>query len=274
MLANRALIGGLLALAAAIVLRGIDSDGDGGLGLTVFLVVTAAALWTVGALLFALIHEQSGATEDGRSMLTELRGGIALVCAIHGFRRYLFVRALLLAVELAMPIFVLQANALGATGTGDLPVYVFAVSLAAVISSPFWGRFSDTASECVMALSGLIGGIAAVGMIALPRLFPDTASAWTLAVFFALLGIAESGIRLGRKTYLVDGAPVDERPLYTAFSNTAIGTLAFAGVGLGLLADFVAPDAALAAITVLGIAGALAARSLPPAEQMSDHGTT
>lgn len=274
MLANRALIGGLLALGAAIVLRSLDTSGDGGLAVTVTLVISAGILWAIGAFLFALMQENPGATDGGRSMLAELRGGIALVREVSGFRHYLAVRALLLAVELAMPLFVLQANALGATGVSDLPIYVFAVSLAAVISSPFWGRFSDTAAERVMALSGAIGGVAALGVIALPWLAPDAVSAMTLAIFFVLLGVAESGIRLGRKTYLVDGAPSDERPLYTAFSNTVIGILAFAGFGLGVLADLVTPDSALAIVFVLGLAGALAALALPPAERMSDQGTT
>lgn len=274
MLANRAMIGGLLALGAAVALRSMEDGGDGGLQLTVMLVVGAAALWALGALLFALIRENAGATEGGRSMLAELRGGIGLVRDEPGFRQYLLVRALLLAIELAMPLFVLRANALGATGTMDLPVYVFAVSLAAVISSPFWGRFSDSAPERVMALSGLFGAAAAVGMVALPWLLPDAVSAWTLAPFFVLLGIAESGIRLGRKTYLVDGAPADERPLYTAFSNTAIGVLAFAGFGFGLLADLVSANAALWVIAALGLAGTAAAWAMPPAERMTRQGTT
>ena len=279
MLANRALVGGVLALAAAALLRGSgDGDGirggDGGLALTAGLVLAAAALWAVGAALFALMREAPGSTEGGRSMLTELRSGLVIARTVSGFRHYLLVRALLLAIELAMPLFVLQANASGAAAAADLPIYMFAVSLAAVVSSPFWGRLSDRASESVMALSGLIAAAAGIGMVALPLLAPGHVSSFTLAGFFVMLGIAEAGIRLGRKTYLVDGAPQDERALYAAFSNTVIGILAFAGFAFGVIADAVAPAAAIAAMILLALAGAWTAWRLPPAETMAGQRTT
>ncbi len=216
------------------------------------------------------MREEAGATGGGRTILAELRGGLVLARDVRGFRQYLVVRALLLAVELAMPVFVLQANAHGAAAAGDLPVYVFAVALSAVIASPFWGRFADRASETVMALSGALGAIAGIGMIAVPALLPDLTSSYVMAIFFVLLGIAEAGIRLGRKTYLVDGAPAEERALYTAFSNTVIGVLAFAGFAFGILADVVAPAAAIAVVVALALAGTLAARALPPAERMTE----
>lgn len=275
MLANRALVGGLLALAAATLLKNADSHADDGLRLTIMLILVAAALWAIGALFFAVIHEAPGATQGGRSMISELRGGFELARTVNWFRQYLLVRALLLAVELAMPLFVLQSGQLGAASAGDLPVYVFAVALSAVISSPFWGRFADSAAERVMALSGLIGAAAGIGILALPWLAPAATTSWTLAIFFVLLGIAESGIRLGgRKTYLVDRAPAAERALYTAFSNTAIGILAIAGFALVVIADAVSPGLAISVIIALALAGALAARALPPADRLIGQGTT
>lgn len=270
MLANRALTGGILALTAGLALRLVGDIQGQSVELVLLLVLTAAALWALAALLFAMMHEEAGATEGGRSILTELRGGFALARAAGGFRRYLVARALLLAVELAMPVFVLQANAHGATATADLPVYVLAVAASAIVSSPFWGHFADRTSETVLALSGIVGAIAGAGMIAVPLLSPVLTSAWSLAPFFALLGIAEAGVRLGRKTYLVDGAPTTERPLYTAFSNTVIGVLAFSGFAFGIMADLLSPAAAIATIAVLAIGGTIAAAALPPAERMAE----
>lgn len=44
-----------------------------------------------------------------------------------------------------------------------------------------------------------------------------------IARIFLLIGFAQAGLWLGRKTYLVDGAPEDDRPLCVAVSNTLIG---------------------------------------------------
>jgi VIT1/CCC1 family predicted Fe2+/Mn2+ transporter len=80
--------------------------------------------------------------------------------------------------------------------------------------------------------------------------------------------VAEAGLRLGRKTYLVDAAPAEARPLYTAFANTATGLLALSGGLLGLLADLTAPAAAVGAVTVLAAAGAWLCWRLPEARDL------
>jgi MFS family permease len=94
-------------------------------------------------------------------------------------------------------------------------------------------------------------------------------TAWVYALAFLLAGMAEGGLRLGRKTYLTDGAPPDERPLYTAFANTAVGVLALGGGLLGLLADLATPAAAIVAVSLLAAAGAYLSWRLPEARDMA-----
>ena len=53
------------------------------------------------------------------------------------------------------------------------------------------------------------------------------------------------GARLSRKTYLVDFAPKDERPLYVSLSNTLIGIATLIAAGLGSLSAFLGPDGML-----------------------------
>jgi len=267
MLSHRALVGGGLTLIAAGVFRVLSADAVD-VQLTVALLLIAALLWALGAAAFAAMEEQDGATSGGRSMLHEVAAGLKLVREVPGYRGFLWARGLLLGVELAAPFFALHASGLYGNGAAQLGSYVFALGLANVVASPLWGRWSDATAHRVMAVAGLIA--VAAGLLALALTWvPAAIGIWAYAGVFLLVGVAEAGLRLGRKTYLLDGAPADERPLYVAFANTAMGLLALAGVALGVLADVTVPATAIGAVIVLAALGALASWRLPPARDMT-----
>ncbi len=267
LLANRATIGGCLTLAAAAALHfGLEEQAR--LSLTLALVLAAAGLWALGALAFAAIDETPGATSGGRSMLGELRAGLGLFRDVRGFRRFVMTRGLLLAVELAMPFYALHASRLLGDSAASLAILIFAVGLANIVSSPFWGALSDASSKSVMAISGAIGAAAGLGAVSIAFAPAAFQNAWLYAVLFFALGVAEAGARLGRKTYLADAAPDDERPLYVAFSNTVVGLLALIGGFLGLLVDLTAPLVAIVVLALISALAVLAAARLPEADGM------
>ncbi len=269
LLSNRALIGGSLALAAAAALQ-FGPVGQAKLDLLLLLVFAAAVLWALGALAFAGIEEEPGETEGGRSMLRELRSGMQKARELRGYRKFLVARALLLGVEIAMPFYALHASQLFDRSAEIVPLFILAVAAASVVSSPFWGALSDWSSRRVMAASGAIGVISGLTALAIDVLPPDQPRLWLYAVVFAALGIAESGLRLGRKTYLTDGAPGDERPLFVAFANTSVGLLALAGVFIGILVDATSPVMGVAFTSLMAALGVAAALSLPPASRMAE----
>ena len=264
LLSNRAAIGGALTLLAAAYLRYGLGSGE---TLTPYLTLigVAALLWALAALLFALTEEVPGASEGGRSMLSEVRQATGYLREFAPFRLFLAVRGLLLSVELAMPFFALYAQEIYGEGAAALALFVFAVGAANVVSSPFWGLFADAEARKVLAVSGLIGAAAAGLGLAIGALLPD-ATAFAFIPVFLLLGLAEAGVRLGRKTYLVDASPADERPLLVAFSNTAIGALALAFGALGLVMDAAGAEAMLVLLGILALAGAVLARLLPTSD--------
>lgn len=267
MLSNRALIGGLLTMAAGLALQFWLGPGDR-IGPYVLLLVAAAILWVVAAVAFGLITEHPGATGGGRNAWTELASGWARVRAVPGYRRFLLTRGLLLSVELAMPLYALHAQSLFGGAVAALGVFLLTTGLGNVISSPLWGRLSDRSSRVVMQRSGVLAGAIAAYAIVV-GLLPDTVrSPYLYAGVFVLLGIAEQGVRLGRKTYLVDAAPSQERALYVAFANTATGLLALAGGLLGLLATVAGATGAVVALGLLGLAAAAAAARMPEADAM------
>ncbi len=272
MLSNRAMIGGVLTMIAGGLLQywlGADAPASA----YVVPVLVAAGLWALAAVLFAAITERAGATQGGRRLADELRAGVGLVAKVPGYRRFLGVRALLLSVELAMPFYALYAQDLFTNGVAALGLFVITVGLGNVLSSPVWGSFSDRSSRSVMIASGWLAMAIALMALAVGALPEAVRSPWLYAVVFVLLGIAEQGVRLGRKTYLVDAAPSDERPLYVAFSNTSVGLLALAGGLLGVLAQAAGVAWVIAVLGAMGVLAAFAALAMPEAEHMLASGT-
>jgi hypothetical protein len=78
---------------------------------------------------------------------------------------------------------------------------------------------------------------------------------------------AGAGVRVGRKTYLVDGAPAEERPLYVALSNSLVGVITLASGGFGLVAEGFGVPALLLIFTLLIGLGIIVAWRMPEAER-------
>ena len=266
LLARRAFYGGILTLAAGLLLNQYR-DGQDDLRAVLYLLLTAAVLWGLAALFFALIREFPGAVAGGRNAIDEVRAGFSLVRREPGFARFLRARGLLLSIELATPFYVLHAGQvldLSATQIGTL---IIAIGLAQIISSPFWGKMADRTSRHVMALSAIIGALSAIMALAMV-LVPDGLRPAGYALVFLLIGLAEAGVRLGRKTYLVDATPHTERATYTAFSNSLIGVVAlFSGI-TGLIAHQFGAAIMLVVVLLLMLAAYWACRQMPEADQM------
>lgn len=113
--------------------------------------------------------------------------------------------------------------------------------------------------------------VAAIGMtLLLPALPGAPLQLAGFVLTFILLGLAEAGARLGRKTYLVDALPADEHPTYTAFSNTLVGCVALASAGLGAIAQIFGAAALLLLLALLALGTGLICVKLPEAEAMLD----
>ena len=85
---------------------------------------------------------------------------------------------------------------------------------------------------------------------------------WTVVGAYFVLSIAHAGVRIGRKTYLVDMAGGNKRTDYVAVSNTAIGIALLAVGGLSGAASLVSLETALALLGIMGIAGVWSAYAL------------
>ncbi|MDZ7749705.1 MAG: MFS transporter [Halofilum sp. (in: g-proteobacteria)] len=212
LLGQRATLGGGLTVIAGALLYTTRDTGESA-AMYAALVGAAALLWVLGAMLFAQIEELPGATEGGRNALDQARQGVARWHAVPAFRRYLVARALLLTVELAAPFYALYARDLFGGALAVLGIYVLAVGVGDVVASPLWGRLADSSGRRRMILAGVLAAALAVMALLLGEPGTGAASPWIFGLVFAGLVVAESGVRFGRKTWLVDAVEADERPL-------------------------------------------------------------
>jgi len=267
LLGNRSSIGGALTIASGIIIeRWINGSAD----ITIYLVLllAAAVLWAAASLTFAQIDEVPGATGGGRNALQEAKSGRALAKKKSWFRGYLATRAILVFVEISAPYFVLHAQKTVSGAIDALGVMVVATGLAKLGGSPFWGRFSDGSSRLVMGLAALMAVASALAALAFGTLPQSWQSPYLYGVIFLLLGFAEAGVRVGRKTYLVDATIEKTRATHVAFSNTLIGGFTLLAGTIGFLADLFSIRVLLFALIVVYLAGALLAWRLPEARDV------
>ena len=151
--------------------------------------------------LYAGIREQPGATEGGGNAGREALASLSILVSDAPFRRFVITRALLVAA-----------------------------GIASTVSSGFWGRMADRSSRDVLRLAATVAGLLSLVVAGWAMAgSPGLPSGVVVVGAFFIIGIAHAGIRIGRKTYLVDMANAQTRATYVAVSNTAIGVVLLAG---------------------------------------------
>ena len=144
-----------------------------------------------------------------------------------------------------------------------LGVFLLASSLASSISASVWGWMADSSSRQVMIRGAIIAsGICLVVGFSALVLGEQVGGTWFYPLAFFILSIAHAGVRLGRKTYLVDMAGGNKRTDYTAVSNSVIGLLLLATGGLTALVSLVSDVAVILVLGFMGLAGTVSALRL------------
>lgn len=253
----------LAGVAAITVGLGIRLLGGEDTGPLVALLVAAALAWVVALAVYAGIRESAEevvptAEDDpgwaGRS--------VNLLRTDAPFRRFVLVRALLLVSALSPP-FVVALAAEHSGGLGGLGAFVIASGVAGLVGGRIFGRWADRSSRQMM-IWGAAGASAVVlgflALLAVPGL-----RGWTLLypAVYLLLALTHTGVRVARKTYVVDMAQGDRRTEYVAVANTAMGVLLLVAGAVSSALALLGAEAALVFLALLGAAGVVTARTLP-----------
>ncbi|MEX1366010.1 MAG: MFS transporter [Nannocystaceae bacterium] len=222
------LLGALGSVAAMVGMR-----GDGRTGLYAAVVVAGALAFALAGVAYASVDEPA---TDPEQTDDRPRARLSLLWEDPALRRFVLARALLLGSALGGPLFVLFGQQ-ASDRLSSLAAFVLASGAATALSSNAWGRLSDRSGDRAMAWGGVIACGAGSVAIAL-RLLVDLGTAatvvWPLLYFAFTVGY--SGVRVGRKTYVVDMAGGDRRTAYVATSNTAIALvlLGFGAIGAAI----------------------------------------
>ena len=201
------------------------------------LIAAGGLCWIGGGFIFAGVEEVPGATEGGIGLMDSLNEMKGILLEDREFRHFLTARILLLSSALAAPIYVSIAHDATGGSLASLGLLMAATGVAGAISSSIWGTLADRSSRMAMALGSAIAGVLAA-VIAILWVFVHGALEHPLVLVAALfvLSIAHAGIRIGRKTQLVDMATSETRAQYTALANTLMGIALLAyGAVLGAI---------------------------------------
>jgi predicted MFS family arabinose efflux permease len=240
--------------------------GEQDLMLFVVLLMMAGALWILAAFIFSRLEEYSGATEGGGNAITEALRQFHLIREDRNLRQFLIVRTLLLSTALVAPFYVNIASAHSGGALTQFGTMLIATGAAGFLSAPVWGRLADRSSRQVMAAAALlaaISGVMTAGLAHTPHLpYPAIAFAST----YFLLNIAHAGVRVGRKTHLIDIATAENRASYVAVSNTFIGVMLIAGGAFGGIASLAGPVAVIVLLSTISLFAAGAAWRLAEAQ--------
>jgi hypothetical protein len=253
--------GGIAIGAGALLLAGGRIEQSP--ALYGWLTAGAGLLWLGGAVMFSQVIEEPGATSGGGNAGQVAIQQLNLLRIDRDFRNFVLTRALMLSTALTAPYYVLlareQSGALKSLG-----LFVVAAGLAGLISGPIWGKLSDVSSRLVLVWAGIAASLTGLVTFALVQFGGTFGSLWWLIplLYFALC-VAHNGVRLGRKTYLVDMAGGTKRTDYVAISNTAIGVILLAAGLAGAAAGSVPAQVLILVFSVLSVLGSLLGLRLP-----------
>lgn len=255
-------VAGILTILTGAALAWLVPE-DPSAELTAGIILGGAALWILAAGVFTTVQEEPGATEGGKDALREAMERLDLLRTDKPFRRFVTVRALLISTGLAAPYYVTLAREHGAGRGSSLSLFILASGLASALSSFFWGRYSDRSSRLVLIAAA--GAASALGLLVfiLNALGAVAAFGWIAPLGFFLLSMAHGGVRIGRKTYILDMASGNRRTDYVAVSNTVIGVALLLSSALGFLAPLVGPGGMLLLLSLMGFAGVWGGKHLP-----------
>ena len=252
---RRGRVGGYAASAAGVIASGVglylalSPEAARPDWLLLALLAAAGASWIAGALIFLIVNEHDGATDGGRGIKDIARDQIKLILGDAELQRFILSRGLMTATALSGPLYVALAQRSGGQALDNLGWLLLASGLAGALSGSFWGMLADRSSRATMAIGALISGLLGFAVLAL-----------------GVLNIGHSGVRIGRKTQIVDIAGGDAKAEYVAVSNTVIGLLLVVnGAGVGAVSAF-SLEAGLLLLAVMALSGAAVSMRLENAQ--------
>jgi len=242
----RLFLGGLLAFGGSLLVGYILDEGRGLVFPDNYAILFLLSFFTLCAGLgsFALVMEPlEPVNEEKVPLARQFRRALNLPHRDSNYRRFLTMRLLLMAAEVATPFYIVYAKRALSVPVSMVGVYLMATTLASFACNLLWGRISDRrGNKLLLALSNSLGlfiPLVALSIVPLANLWPGLMelTPGLFALVFVLSGASKSGVMIGSMNFLLEIVPADSRPLYVGFTNTIMGiALLVTSVG-GLIVD-------------------------------------
>lgn len=268
-------VAGLVAITLGVAIRVIGGE-ELAAGQLAWLLAGGAALWVLVAVVYAGIREpaddsrQSSADSGAEHWFGQM---VRLLRDDRPFRSFVLVRSLLLVSALSPPFIVSLSIESGSNTLAGLGGFVIASGLAALLGGRLFGRLADRSSKRLMSIGAGIASAVIVLTVVVAALPGFTGEGWLGTLVFIgsyfLLTMMHTGVRVGRKTYIVDMAEGDKRTTYVAVSNTAMGVILLVVGGISSLLAAAHIFWALLFLAALGLVGIFAGARLPEVSRRS-----
>jgi len=261
-------VSGVLVLAAGLFML-YQSQKDATINFYTNIIFFASVTWLVAAFIYSRIKEFPSPVENNSSDKDNILSSFSLLKTDKHFRDFIIARTLLLCTALSAPFYVILAQEYVGKEAYLLGLFIIAKGVASIVSSPVWGKYADKSSKNIMAVAVLIASVLGILIFFIVSYFDALRSAkWIYPVVLFILGIAHQGVRLGRKTYVIDMATGNERTSYVSVSNTVIGIILLLVGGLSALVSLLSVEGVILLLSILGLAGAYKSYKLPNVEQL------
>ena len=259
-------ISGVLVLLAGLYLI-YKSKSNAGIEFYSYILFFASSMWLITALFYYYLKEKPSTNVIDRKPLSSAFNKFKIVSNDLLFRKFIIARSLLLCSALTAPFYVLLAQKNIGDSSFLLGVFIIANGVASIISAPFWGKMADISSKNVMSFASIIAALLGLFIVFIITFFPEYSKLyWLYPISFFILGIAHEGVRLGRKTYIVDMAEGNKRTDYVSVSNTIIGFILLITGGISALASIFSIEAVLLVLSMFGFAGSYVSYTLKNVE--------
>jgi MFS family permease len=256
LLATRFFGGGVLALGVVAIAERLTSMLAFPLSYAA-IIAMASVLMYLSSVVFAAMGEPetSSVTPQKPTFFQYLKDGVVVFQTDFKFRKFVYAQWCGGAVLMAMPFYIVQADANG-IDLGDVTLLLAAQTAGALISNVLWGWWGDHLGKASLLKS-----------IAVARIFPPAVILFLIfngkldvdqmfyvfiGVFF-ILGALANGLTIAVIGFLMEISPDNLRPAYSGYFN-AITAPAFV---LPLLAGIVATFFGLTFVFAISMIAAL-----------------
>lgn len=267
---------GLVAITLGLGVRVLGGE-DLAAAQLAWLLAAGAVLWVLVAAVYIGVREplDPPEPEPGPAARTEEADDgpnwfvrtLAQLRDDTTFRHFVTVRSFLLVSSLSPPFIVSLSARSGTAGLSGLGGFILASGVAALLGGRIIGRLADRSSRLLMTSGAAFASAVLVALVVTVEVLDlggDSLLAYVVFVGgYFLVTLTHTGVRIGRKTYVVDLAEGDRRTTYVAVGNSAMGLIllvvgaissALAGLGVAW---------ALLFLAALGLLGVLASARLP-----------